>query len=133
MDDREQARLGLTRAVVRDLRTPEFRASLHVVDELGRKPIVGCLPDDTVEWVFARVRELGGDATVVMGTAVAPGVFQREFMVVTKGIAAEADPEPCGVHPHSEVGLLMAYLREHGGRVQCQMLAPDSIATLATV
>jgi ribosomal protein S12 methylthiotransferase accessory factor YcaO len=130
VDARQRERLALARNIVRALRRPEFRARLEVINPSGERPVVAALDDDTCSWVFERVREAGGDATVVISREVTEGVQVPCFLIVTHEPVAHEDVEDFPLHPDAEIGLLLAYMAEHQQPVSCRVVAPDMTARL---
>lgn len=84
MDDREKARLRLTRGVLRSLRTRDSRAAFPPPRDGGDVAILVAFRDETLESVLERIALLGGHATVV----VAPGDL-KEWPAVKTRIAID--------------------------------------------
>lgn len=122
MSSRDIERVRLARQVTTWLREPAFREGL-IVGADGSRPVVPCLPDDSVEHMFSLVEAAGGTASVVVrlpeGRFGVVGVDRGEHG------SRPADEADCPVHPDTHVDMLVTYLRRHSGPTHCRVVAPD--------
>jgi len=70
-------RTTLCRFVYRRLADPLFRERLTAAADDGSRPLIFCLPDDSLRLLVERVKGYGGAANVFVATA--PGVLGIDF------------------------------------------------------
>jgi hypothetical protein len=81
---REQRRAQTIPAVARLARSRDFRSTFaEVAAEPGKQTIISALPDDTLDYVFDRLRDAGGTAILVLLT-------NQTFHIATLQPASEA-------------------------------------------
>lgn len=120
MTDREKARRDLARKVTAWMARPEFREKLLVAPN-GTRPVVVCLPDDTVGHMFTLAAVAGSTANVLVPSGQGLGII---------GITPDppgpvpTDDEDCPVHPDTHVDMLVTYLRRRGRPTHCHIVAP---------
>lgn len=124
MDAREARRLKIARGVVRRMTDPRFRDSL-TPDADGGRPVVVCLADDTVAYMFEMARAAGPVANVIVTTAGGGMGVVTLTAEHGDGAAPVSDEDHCPVHPDTHVDMLMTYLRRQEGPVRCVVTAPD--------
>jgi hypothetical protein len=99
-----------TRAVLRELRHPDFRAAAQARDEQGQVPVVVALEDDTVGYVFDRAKDLGGSCSLAVPTSY--GTSYVDLKRQQGSAPVDAHQDRCVVHLDSEVGMLLDLLAE---------------------
>ncbi len=121
--DRVAARRGLTRDLMRHVRDPWFRDGALVRNQEGQYSLVPVLMDDTVAYLAARLAEL--DAAGPVNIAVREGDRITLVIACPASPAAPLSDMDCPVTGQSEVGMILALLRERAGRpVVCRVVAP---------
>ncbi len=128
--DRVAARRALARELMRQVRDPRFRDGALVRNDAGQYSLVPVLADDTVAYLGARLDEL--DATGSVNVAVQADA-QVTLVVLCKSPAAPTVSDAdCPVTDQTEVGMIVALLRERRGRpVVCRVVAPHCQLELA--
>jgi hypothetical protein len=124
VDARSRERLAVGRAILDALRHPDFRDEFVPNDpSTGERVIIPALKDDTMGEIFDQLRETPGPAYVVLDGR--DGLLIISLLPDSKGRhAAPEPPEPCPIHRHSQIAMLVEYLR-HYRQLTIRELAPD--------
>lgn len=117
----EQERLRVAREVAVALITSREVRDLVRSDVVGNeRPVVAVALDDTMEYLFARLREGGTD--VLVTTVDGNGMELIAVRAVQSGSIPGA---LCDVDRRATVGMFLAQLRQVGGPVECRETGPD--------
>ena len=124
MDSDLQTRIELGRRVSQILSQYEAWGILPAVGD-GKREVIIALSKDKCGDVFRRVEEVGGRANVVTGDP-----DDIEVIVFTPDSDLFGNDETIPIGPDSELGLLVAYLREQDGPTRVNLEDPALNAEL---
>lgn len=116
-DERERQRASWVPDIARVMRTHDFRTTLSEQSDDRRQSFVVTLHDDTMAYVFERLREVGLPCVLAMPTedhlALASlSVASRERLVV-----ADEDDAVAQIHDDATVAMFFTLLRQSPGPV----------------
>ncbi len=128
MDARSRARLVVAHTALRLLRQRDFRSDLRDTDSRGDHVIIPALPQDTMGGFFDQLRAAGGTVYV----AVLQG---DEVAVIAMAIAhppkhAAPSSDDCPIHRHTEVKMVLDYLRARRSPLRCYEALPNVLLEL---
>ncbi len=125
VDNELQLRIELGRRVAQMLTQTEALGSLPAVSD-GNRNVIIALTDERCGDIFRKVEEVGGRANVVTGT---PDALTIIAFTPDSDLFAESFPAiPIG--PDSQLGLLVAFLREQRGPTRVNLEEPALSAEL---
>jgi hypothetical protein len=109
--------------VFRAIQHPDFKAAMPRGRNSAPLPILIATPTDKLSRVFADADRIGKHVAVVVAES------RNTFAVVTltsrvmKTNVGE-HPDDCMLHPNSELGMLLVYLRDVNPVARCRFTAP---------
>jgi hypothetical protein len=110
MDVRSRERLQVAQIVLKALRTQDFRSVVSEANTRDEHVIIPALHDDPMDQFFDDFRSAEG--AVYLATVETNG--EITILSVSPGHAprhAAPTSEPCPIYPHTELGMVISYLR----------------------
>lgn len=119
MDVRDRHRLAMTRRVLSQLRSVDFRSHLRECTHGDPLPIIVVLPDDEVTYLFDQLDEHDPDQAVV----VAADEGGWSTLAVEKSRQGNACATDLELVPGSTIDMLISYVKLQRGRsVTCTFI-----------
>lgn len=113
MDSREQRRAQLVPALAKITRARDFRASLsEAMDADSNLTIIPVLPDDRMEYMFARLHEADDRAVVAMPVGDQWDIATAWPASRARVTVAREDDSVAQIHSDSEVSMFFGYLMQ---------------------
>lgn len=128
MDDRQRSRMAVAHAALTLLRRRDFRTIAGDTNGAGEHVIVPALPDDPMGFFFDQLRAVDGPiyATLLEGDGVVVlGMSPRRLDGGPKHGVPPALGDTSGIHPNTQIALVLEYLRVHKRPVTCYEVAPS--------
>lgn len=109
---------------MRALRNRDFRAGLPDTNGNGERVIIPALPDDTMGQFFDQLRS--ANATIYLATLDGEGVIIVTMAPLHEARHAAASADDCLIYRHTELQMVINYLRTQRGPVVCRE-APQNV------
>lgn len=128
MDARSRARLVVAHTALRLLRQRDFRSDVTETDGNGEHVIVPALPYDTMGEFFDQLR-------VARGTIYVAVLQGDEVALIAMATAhppkhAAPSPDDCPIYRHTEVKMVLDYLRARRAPLRCYEALPNVMLEL---
>lgn len=128
MDTRSRSRLVVAHTVLRLLRRWDFRSDVSETNARGEHVIIPALPDDTMGQFFDQLRVAEG--TIYIATLEGDDVSVISMAPSPAPKHAAASSDDCRIYRHTEVQMVVEYLRACRAPVRCYEALPSVLLEL---
>jgi hypothetical protein len=129
VDVRSRTRLVVAHAVLQAMRSKDFRTDASETSLSGEHVIVPALPDDTMGEFFDQVRQAAGTIYVATLEGDELAVLSMSPSPAPKH-AAPSEEDVCPIHRHSDLKMVIDYLRVRRAPLRCYEVPPSVMLEL---
>ena len=129
MDARSRARLVIAHEVMKAIRSQDFRDAAGETSLTGEHVIIPALPDDTMGQFFDQLRVAQGP--IYIGTLDGDDIALLSMVPsAPPRHAAPSHDDLCPIHRHTELMMVIIYLRATRAPLRCYEVRPSVMLEL---
>ena len=122
---RDRTRLAAVEGLLQSVRSKEFRDAIAETTREGERVVSVALSDDTMASLFDQVRSVHGPVHVAVQQGDGYDIFVMEPYAEPRHSRMQSKPsDHCPISPHTQVGMVLAYLRARGAPIFCYEASP---------